>query len=108
MFKVELTEKAAADVELVMKWFHDHQATSAGRKWHETLSTALEKLERHPQRCAIAAESQILGEEIRELLIGRRRYRYRVLFQVRHNSVLILRIWHSSRDFLSAADMSEQ
>jgi plasmid stabilization system protein ParE len=67
----------------------------------------LDTLENHPERCALAAESEDVGEEIRELLLGRRRYKYRILFTVSGKTVTILRVWHSSRDSITREELVE-
>lgn len=53
----------------------------------------------------VAAESHEIGEEIREALLGRGRYKHRMLFNVRGNIVTILRVWHSSRDAVPRDDL---
>ena len=65
----------------------------------------LETLEDQPERCSIAAESEDLGQEIRELLLGRRRYKYRILFKLSGRLVVILRIWHGSRDSITREEI---
>ncbi len=65
----------------------------------------LETLEDQPERCSIAAESEELGQEIRELLLGRRRYKYRILFKLSGRLVVILRIWHGSRDSITREEI---
>lgn len=65
----------------------------------------IETLEDHPTRCALAPESPKLGHEIRVLLLGRRRYKYRLLFRIVGQKVEILRVWHSSRDSITQADL---
>lgn len=65
----------------------------------------MDTLERMPQRCGIIAEAGELGEELRELLVGKRRGIYRVVFQVRGRSVHILHIRHSAKDRLTAEDL---
>ncbi|MEZ6064124.1 MAG: hypothetical protein R3B90_00095 [Planctomycetaceae bacterium] len=71
-YRVMLTDKAEADVESVLKWFSDQRATDAGGRWFAQLMAKLDTLEQHPERCSLAVESEDLGEEIRELLVGRR------------------------------------
>lgn len=104
-YRVMLTDKAEADVESVLKWFSDQRATDAGGRWFAQLMTRLDTLEQHPQRCSMAAESEELGEEIRELLVGRRRYKYRLLFRITVKMVQILRVWHSSRDAITREEI---
>ena len=105
--RVVLTDRAEADVEAVLKWFRDQQATEAAGRWYAQLLAKLETLETHPGRCSIAAESEELGQEIRELLLGRRRYKYRILFKISGNKVIILRVWHGSRDCITREDLSQ-
>ncbi len=100
-YRVLLTDRAEVDVESVLKWFADQGATDAGGRWFVQLMNKLNTLERHPERCSLAAESLELGEEIRELLVGRRRYKYRLLFRVSGRTVHILRVRHSSQDAIS-------
>jgi plasmid stabilization system protein ParE len=71
-YRVRLAAKAEADVDGVLRWFRDQQATAAGGRWFARLMVKIDTLETHPDRCAIAVESEELGVEIRELLFGRR------------------------------------
>lgn len=100
-YRVSLTDKAEADVEAVLKWFHDNQAIDAGGRWFAQFMSKLDSLESNPQRCSLASESDELGIELREILLGRRRYRYRLLFIITGKTVSILRVWHSSRDSIT-------
>ena len=89
----------------VLSWFQQQHATDAGGRWFAQLMARLETLENHPMRCALAPESTELGREIRELLHGRRRYKYRLLFRIIGNTVEILRVWHSSRDSITREEL---
>lgn len=104
-FRVLLTDKADADVDSILRWFHDQRATEAGRRWFAQLMDRLDTLEQHPDRCPLAAESEDVGLDVRELLVGRRRYKYRILFTVSERNVTILRVWHSSRDAITRKDL---
>lgn len=105
-YRVVLTEKAEADVDSVLRWFHDQRATEAGSRWFKQLMSRLNTLEQHPDRCSLAVESEEVGLEIRELLLGRRRYTYRILFSISAQTVTILRVWHSSRDAITRDDVT--
>jgi plasmid stabilization system protein ParE len=105
-YRVVLTDKAEADVESALKWFHDQRATDAGGRWYAQLMARLDTLEKHPERCSLAAESEDVGEEIRELLLGRRRYKYRILFKISGGTVTILRVWHGSRNSITRDDLT--
>ena len=104
-YRVRLAAKAEADVDGVLRWFHEQQATIAGGRWFARLMAKIDTLESHPDRCAVAVESEDLGVEIRELLFGRRHGVYRILFQIEGRTVQILRVWHGARDRVSPEDL---
>jgi plasmid stabilization system protein ParE len=100
-----MSEKAEADIETALAWFHSQLATDAGIRWFAAIWKAIDKLERAPDRCPLAIESDCLGLEIRELLFGRRRGKYRILFEIRQDTVTILRVWHGARDAIHGEDL---
>lgn len=104
-YHVRLTDKAEADVETVLAWFAQQQADVAGSRWVASLMAAIDTLESSPQRCGLAVESEDVGLEIRELLVGRRRGVYRILFQIHERTVFVLRIRHSARNRLTRDDL---
>lgn len=106
-YRVVVTDKAEADIESILKWFDQQSATQAGARWYAQFVAKLETLENHPERCPIAVESVDIGQEIRELLLGRRGYKYRVFFKMSGRSVVVLRVWHGSRDSITGKDVSE-
>ncbi len=104
-YRVRLAAKAEADVDRVLRWFHEQQAAVAGGRWFARLMAKIDTLEAHPDRCGVAVESEELGIEIRELLFGRRHGVYRILFQIDGKTVHILRVWHGARDRVSSGDL---
>ncbi|HUE02341.1 MAG TPA: hypothetical protein VMR62_22410 [Bryobacteraceae bacterium] len=56
-----------------------------------------------------AAEAEELGFSARHLLYGKGRGVYRIIFDIREEEwyVRVLRIWHSSRDAITAADVED-
>ena len=104
-YHVRLTAKAEADVESVLRWFHEERATAAGERWLRRLMAKIDTLQSHPQRGSVAAESEDVGFEIREFLFGRRRSAYRISFLIEEQKVHILRVWHGARDRLSPDDL---
>ena len=104
-YRVRLTEKAEQDVSDALVWFREQSAVEAGSRWFARLMAHVDTLETMPERCGMAAESKDLGLEIRELHLGRRRGTYRLLFEIRGETVYILRVWHSARDAVSRDDL---
>ena len=105
-YKVRLTSKAEDDVDRVLAWYRDQIAVEAGVRWFGQLMAKIDTLETNPQRCRLAAEAHELGLDIRELSLGKRRGVYRLLFEIRGQTVHILRVWHCARDALSRDDLT--
>lgn len=106
-FRVDLTDTAEADVDSVLAWFVEQKATEAGGRWFSQLMSKLRTLESRPERCPVASESDELGLEVRELLFGRRRHKYRILFRMTTNVVVILRIRHAARGPLTHMELGD-
>jgi plasmid stabilization system protein ParE len=104
-YLVRLTVKAEQDVDGILRWFQEQRAPRAAQRWLGNLFACINTLESHPQRCAAADESKDLQLPLQELLVGKRHNRYRVIFQVQHRTVYILRVWHSSRDVIRRSDL---
>ena len=104
-FRVVLTENAEQDVENILQWFVEQSAASAGERWFQQLMARIATLESHPERCPLAPESSALGVEIREILFGKRRGRYRLFFQIDGRTVLLLRVWHGARNAPSLGEL---
>jgi plasmid stabilization system protein ParE len=104
-YRLLLTDKALADIDRVLDWFQKQKATTAGQRWFTALWKTLDRLESHPERCSPAVEAEEVGRDVRERRFGKRRGVYRVLFELRDNTVYILRIWHSARDAFTADDL---
>jgi plasmid stabilization system protein ParE len=104
-YRVRLTFKAEADIDTALGWFHENQAAVAGERWFAQLMSKIDTLETFPERCGIAEESDELGVEIRQLLIGKRHGIYRILFLIDDTTVQILRVWHSARDRIRREDL---
>lgn len=104
VYQVVISARAERDAEQALRWFRDQQATAAGARWFAQLWKRIDTLETKPGRCRVAAESAELGIEVRELLVGRKRRTYRILFQIHGRVVRILRIRHSARDRLTVME----
>jgi plasmid stabilization system protein ParE len=96
-YRCELTRRALRDAEEAYEWIARDSPRRAAR-WYARLLTAIRSLEEHPRRCPIAPESESVGQEIRQLLYGRRGGVYRILFVIRDESLVrVLAIWHGAR-----------
>lgn len=68
------------------------------KKLRKGLLKAIQSLEKMPKRCALARENQHFRQEIRQLLYGKGRNTYRIIFTVIENQdspfVRILHVRH--------------
>ena len=103
--QVRITARAERDIEQVLRWFHDQDATAAGSRWLNQLHAKIATLETHPERCRLASEASDMGIKLRELSFGRRKGTYRILFELQQDTVQILHIRHSARDAISESDL---
>ena|SRR5688572_16982711 len=97
--RVVTTLLALADMESAYEWIAERSPLNAER-WKQRLLKTIDSLELFPARCGLAPEAQLLGREIRQLLFGKRRGIYRILFEIRDDEVVVLRIRHGAMKFL--------
>src|SRR3989442_12450731 len=81
-YRVELTARALAEADRARDWIAQASPERASR-WYQGLLDAIASLSSHPRRCPLDRENADFAEELRQLLYGRRRGVYRVLFTIR-------------------------
>lgn len=99
--KVILSAEAGKNIEEAFHWSAEDDIKAA-ELWYEGLVAALKTLSKFPLRCPIAPESRLglVYREIRQLLYGRGYWKYRVLFAVDKDRVLIAHVRHGARLYL--------
>ena len=103
-YQVRLMAAAEQDIESALQWLCDQRATAAANRWFDRLMACIDTLESHPERCRRADESDDVGLDLRELLFGKRRGVWRILFVIDRQTVNILRVRHGARDKLRRED----
>ncbi len=78
-------------------------------RWLTRLFEAILSLEQNPARCPVIPEAGHLGFSARHLLFGKGYGAYRIIFDLREGEqhVRVLRVWHASRDAITAADIED-
>jgi plasmid stabilization system protein ParE len=99
-FQVKITSQAQVEVLGTFVWKSENQSVAAATAWYNDLMTQVYTLADMPERCALAPESDHFEDEIRQLLVNKRRQIYRVLFTIRRDTVYILHILNSAMDTL--------
>ncbi|MGV0023552.1 type II toxin-antitoxin system RelE/ParE family toxin [Phormidesmis priestleyi] len=103
-FLIEITPIAEAQIEQAYQWYRERNPEFADR-WFRSLMNAIATLQETPRRCVLAIEHEIFPEEVRQLLYGKVKNIYRVLFTIREATVYVLYVRHSSQAPLTADDI---
>jgi plasmid stabilization system protein ParE len=105
-YRVSLSARAEDDAYAAFERVRK-AAPMHAEKWLIRLFMTIDTLSQAPARCPVIAEADELGFPARQLLYGKGMGTYRILFDIREEErhVRVLRIWHSSRDALTAADV---
>lgn len=102
-FRTEITESAEKDIDEAYLWFYE-QSPSAADKWFRGLCRAIFSLGEMPARCPVAPESRDIDREVRQLLYGKKRQMFRILYEIRGEAVYVLRVRHAARAYLEPGD----
>ncbi len=103
-FQVIFRPRARADIAAAVAWLARSSSAAAAR-WRSGLFRIVEKLETNPALYSAADEAADVGVDLRELLYGRRRIVYRILFTITGQTVNVLRVRHAAQDRLKPGDM---
>lgn len=102
-YEVRLTTRAESDLEAAYLWYREH-APDYADQWYNGFLDALESLERDPESFSLIPERDAFGFDLRHLLYGGR-HRWRVIFAIRNQTVLVLHLRHSARRPLGPNDL---
>ena len=106
-FQVRTTKAAELQIETAYFWLKKRNSSYADA-WFKGLMNAIASLQDKPRRCPLATENEVFSEEVRQLIYGKSRNRYRVLFTIRENIVYILFVRHTSQALLAEEDLGEE
>ncbi|MEH2240702.1 type II toxin-antitoxin system RelE/ParE family toxin [Nostoc sp.] len=95
---------AEAQIEQAYGWYLEQNPEFADR-WFRELMNAIATLQEKSQRCALAVEHEIFPEEVRQLLYGKAKNVYRVLFTIRNTTVYVLYVRHTAQAPLTIDDL---
>ncbi|NEP00956.1 MAG: type II toxin-antitoxin system RelE/ParE family toxin [Symploca sp. SIO2E9] len=103
-FQVEITPIAEAQIEQAYQWYRERNPQFAD-SWFRGLMNAIATLQKKPRRCTLAVEHEIFPEELRQLIYGKSKNIYRVLFTIRETTVYVLYLRHSAQAPLTLDDL---
>jgi len=98
---IEISSMAEAEADSAFLRLSQITSLVKANQWYSGLLQAIESLSQMPKRCPLARENKYFSQEIRQLLYGRGRNSYRVLFTILEgqgmSTVRILHIRHASQ-----------
>jgi plasmid stabilization system protein ParE len=103
-YQIDVTDTAYAEIARAYAWLAEHSATAA-RRWQESVFRVIDTLAVDPVRYPLAPEEEWYGGNLRQLLFGKRRGVYRLLFRIRGQTVQVLRVRHHAQDLLRPGDL---
>jgi len=95
-YQVIIQPAAQKAIEESYFWLSNHSSRQA-RTWLEGLYKAILSLENMPSRCSLAFENSFFDQEIRQLIYGKGRNVYRIIFTIVDDSVQILFVRHAAQ-----------
>jgi plasmid stabilization system protein ParE len=103
-YQVQITARALREIDEALEWYAVRSLRTAV-KWYVNLMDAVRDLGENPERFDLAPENEWYPGELRQMLYGKKRGSYRILFEILAGTVYILRVRHSAQDFVAPDDM---
>ena len=101
---VIVTQKAKDDLRHYYAVAAEHAPETAAR-WLDRFEEALQTLSTNPTRCPLAPENDLVDQTVYQFFYGERSGRYRALFTIEGNRVLVLHIRRGTMDKAAEGDL---
>jgi plasmid stabilization system protein ParE len=99
-YRITIEATAEREIRAIVRWKTQNASPTVAARWYNGLLKRVGTLRTHPTRCPITAENDKFPIEIRELLYGRRRNVFRIIFTIRDDTVSILFVHHGAQQEL--------
>lgn len=103
-YQIKIASIAESETDRAFLWISQISSPEKAKKWYEGLLKAIFSLSKMPKRCSLARENDYFSQEIRQLIYGKGKNSYRILFTILENQELpvvrILHIRHTSQSTL--------
>jgi plasmid stabilization system protein ParE len=94
-YRIDFSSVAKAEADAAFLSFSQYTTPERAQDWYQGLIKAISSLQEMPRRCGIAREDALFSQEIRQLLYGRGKSTYRILFTVLDDQLVpTVRILH--------------
>jgi plasmid stabilization system protein ParE len=103
-YRIEISSVAEAEADSACLQLSQVISPERAGQWYAGLLQAIGSLSQMPKRCTLARENEHFSQEIRQLIYGKGRNSYRILFTVLEGqevfTVRILHIRHAAQQTL--------
>ena len=103
-FGLRFVPNAEKELEDAYEWIHERSPQAADR-WREEIIAAISSLRDSWRVNPPAPENGRFPFEIRQLLFGKRRGQFRIIYSVIDNDVVVVAVRHSARRPLDNGDI---
>lgn len=94
-YRIEISSVAEAEADSAFLRLSQATSPVKANQWYSELLQAIESLSQMPKRCPLARENKYFSQEIRQLIYGRGRNSYRLLFMILEGqNIPTIRILH--------------
>lgn len=101
---VVVTRRAKDDLRHYYAVAAEHAPQTAAR-WLKRFEKALQTLSVNPTRCTLAPENDLVDQTIHQFFYGKRSGRYRALFCIEGDRVLVLHIRRGTMDKATESEL---
>ncbi|MBI1319076.1 MAG: hypothetical protein GC168_09025 [Candidatus Hydrogenedens sp.] len=98
-YRIQFRKSFQRDLEDVHAYLREEAGKAVADTWLEEVLIPIEKLSSMPRRCPQVRDVETPWPDLRYFILGGGRGRYRILFDVSGDRVLVVRIVHCSRDY---------
>jgi plasmid stabilization system protein ParE len=99
-YRIIVEQTAERGIRAAVLWKTENASPTIAARWYNSLLKKIDTLRTHPTRCPLAAENDSFPIEIRELLHGRRRNVFRIIFTIQGDVIHILYVRHGAQQEL--------
>ncbi len=102
---IRVHPRAFADITNAVAKVQEWNSEASADRLHDGLWSRIRSLADFPEVWPLADEADDLGIELRQMLFGKRRHVYRILYTFDGTTIHVHRVRHAAQDRLSPEDM---
>lgn len=108
-FSLRVTARARDDITRNAAWWAEHYSLDQALRWYDRVYDQLDTILEFPESHSLSAENDKFPYEIRDKLVGfGSRPRYRAVFTIQCNEVIVLTVRAGQEDRLTSDDIDVQ